>query len=323
MAKFLYIGDPHVTVDELPDCQNLLGLIEQTATAHEVDAIVFLGDQYHSHAIVHLDVMEFWHRAFDILTKDCEVICLVGNHDRPGGEESTAHAMLAHRNVYAVADQPLYKYGINFVPWCRTEKEFLEKAERNPGGTLVCHQTFQGAYFENGFYAPEGFNSNLIKKAVISGHIHSPQSFGNVWYPGAPRWRTLSDANTDRAIWVVEHDKDGNIISKTPIDTGNHCRQIRHAADTPENQVSLPLDPKHDWRIDIEGPADYISQRKSALSGPGVRIRTFETQSQAPKVKESEGIGKAFESYIDNFVPRNGTDPGILRVMVSERIGNV
>ena len=45
--RVLYVGDPHVTVSEMADGWALIELVNRTASEHEVDAVVFLGDQYH------------------------------------------------------------------------------------------------------------------------------------------------------------------------------------------------------------------------------------------------------------------------------------
>jgi len=49
----------------------------------------------------------------------------------------------------------------------------------------LCHQTFDGAKFSEGFYTTDGIDSSLIKTdLIISGHIHIEQRWANVYYPG-------------------------------------------------------------------------------------------------------------------------------------------
>ena len=56
--RLLIVGDPHVTVEELGDCQGLMALIDQTLEADPtIDHVVFLGDLHHNHRLIDVDVM--------------------------------------------------------------------------------------------------------------------------------------------------------------------------------------------------------------------------------------------------------------------------
>jgi hypothetical protein len=109
--------------------------------------------------------------------------------------------MMVHTNIMVVDEPRVVLPGILFVPYVHDPAEFVQICQQYPEAkTVVCHQTFAGSYFENGFLTPDGVEPNLLpQEQVISGHVHSPQRIGKVWYPGAPRWRTVSDANTERA----------------------------------------------------------------------------------------------------------------------------
>lgn len=332
MPKVLYIGDPHATKDDLDDCHALIQLAIHTVKAEDVEYVVFLGDQYHNHAIIHVEVMGFWMASLEAFSRltNAKVVSLVGNHDRPGTEGALVHAMMAHKRQCQVVDEPNNTLlpGILFVPYMARPEDFVEVCKQHalsPRGVLmqtaVCHQTFNGVIFDNGFEPSDGVDPNLLpQKQVISGHIHKPQENGKVWYPGAPRWRTLSDANVERAIWVVQHDDHGKIQDRKAYSTGAVCRQIRHLVDTPENPIQAVLDPRHRWQVDIRGPSDYVEHRKAELSGPGIRIRTFKTVVRQAKVRESDGMSKAFGMFLDKFQPPGGTDKSRLKQMVEARV---
>jgi hypothetical protein len=119
---------------------------------------------------------------------------------------------------------------------------------------------------------------------------------------------------------LVQHNEDGTIQEKQAYSTGGVCRQIRHVVDTPEAPVSTSLDPKHRWQIDIRGPSDYVERRKAELAGPGVRIRAFKTSVRNVKVRESDGVPKAFGSYLEKFVPPYGTERQVLEQLAQERV---
>ncbi len=321
MRRLLFIGDVHAVPAELADCQALIDYILLTAKEQNAEAF-FLGDQYHSHQIIRSEVMNFWRASFKAFrASGVPVSALVGNHDI-SGEGNSIHAMAAHEEQITVIDRPAVTGNVLFLPYYPDKAAFVAACRADPTRMVVCHETFMGAQFENGMYAPDGVEpADLPQEEVLSGHIHKPSAFGKVTYIGAPRWRSLSDANEQRAIWLYTFDDDGNVVEKVPFDTGKVCRQIRYAEVTPENPFNLVPDPSVDWRIDIRGPADFVQAQKEALQIPGAKIRTFKTDTKKVVVRESEGIPAALRSFLGKYNPRHGTSKETLATMIRERLG--
>lgn len=341
MVRILLVGDPHATPSELPDCERLLARILEVRKLEDVRHVFFLGDMYHTHALVHLEVLQFWRKAFsEIYEAGAETTLLMGNHDRPGDAASTTHALLAHVDQPGVhvIDRPqrLTWIGPDLVaiPYQADAEVFVAMAKELGGETLFAHQTFQGAQYENGFYCPEGVEAaQLPQSLVISGHVHKPQRVGKVWYPGAPRWRSIDDANIERHMVVAEFAVAGNYGTVGRVDlhpTG--CRKIVHARheggfDREVHMVwdadagKMVLDPEIDFRLDFVGKSTDLSEFQDKYAGPGVKIRVFTTDTGASiKVRESEGIDKAFGGFLDGYRPRDGTPLEILRTLATQRL---
>lgn len=155
-------------------------------------------------------------------------------------------------------------------------------------------------------------------KVTITGNC--PQSFGKVTYVGSPRWRTLSDANIDKAVVLYTFGDEGEVLETKSFDTSGHCRKIVALTDTPDKPLSLEMSPNTDYRIDIKGPKDWIEKRKVELAGVGIRIRTFCTEKSTPKVRESEGISVAFQKYLETYVGKHGTPSEVLSSLAKERL---
>jgi len=330
MTKILYVGDYHARTNDLEECKALGDYIVKVFNEEKCSRVVFLGDQFHTHLTVNLEVMRFWFDLFGKLDGGRDpymlhkVIALVGNHDkRVGTDIVDTHSMMPFGDTVLIVSRPTYiANGIAAMPHYTSHEDFVKAAnELNGIETLICHQTFDGSKYENGFYAPDGIDSNLLKQgAIISGHIHAQQEVGKVWYPGSPRWLTLGDANEEKAIWVVTHDDNGRIVERTPYDTSTVCTRILLLEDTPEAPVEVP-EGKALVTVDVRGPAEYIAQRKEELAAKGVtRIRTFPTRERKVIVRESDGISVAFQKYINGFKPRNGTDIESLFALVRERV---
>lgn len=315
MRKVLYVGDPHVVPEELDDCEALMGFVERTAIEVDADETCILGDLHNTHNIIRAEVLAFWRR----WARGKRLI--IGNHDY-AGEGLLIHALQAYEEIATVVDRPTMVGGVLYLPYYADRERFVADCSAHPCTFLVCHQTFDGSLYENGFYASDGVDAaRLPQKEILSGHIHTPQTFGKVTYIGAPRWRSLSDANVSRSIWLYTFDDDGNAVEKVSFDTGAVCRQIRYVIDTPDDPFEGVLDPRHDWRVDVKGPAEYVQARKEALSGPGVKLRTFKTDTTKVAVRESEGIVPAFRGYLQAYSPKHGTSTDRLGQMATERLG--
>jgi DNA repair exonuclease SbcCD nuclease subunit len=324
MSRYLFVGDPHITPNDLDDAEALAGLVIDTAVQAGAD-IVLLGDLYHTHGVVYATVQLFWWTFFENCKKaGVRVIAIKGNHDADNVVGSRVTSLLTHYyQGECVLYQPHVENGLLFCPYT-TGDQLVKWSEEHPEcGTLVCHQTFDGSRYENGFFAGDGVDPNLIKqKAIISGHIHTPQEFFKVSYIGAPRWRTLGDANVDRAIWILDFDASGNLMKRTPIDTGTVCRRIIQVEDTPARPFDVNARPaaKDVLHVEIRGSQAWIDERKPLFEG-WARVRGVKTDSRVQvKVKESEGVGVAFEKYANVFQPRHGTDRDILKQMVKDRL---
>lgn len=321
--KILYCGDPHVVPSELEDCRQLIKLIQSILLDCPDALVCFLGDQHHTHGLVHLPVMNFWRQAFESLGGAERCIALVGNHDKEvwTGPDSPENVMEAYRDVCRIVVPKMILGGITFVSHTPSNEEFVSLA--GSGTTLVCHQSLDGCTYENGTPIRDGVNVKLLNfSQIISGHIHAPQTVGKVWYPGAPRWRTLADARTlERFVWLVDHAADGTIIDSQSFSTLGHCRPIRQIVDTPDCPIPEFINGNTDWRIEIRGPIDYVTQRRKELAGVGRKIKTFIIGSTAVMVKESEGLDQSFKGYFDNFTPAFGTTKDRLSELIKDRLG--
>lgn len=323
MAKWLLIGDPHAVADELDDMRALVDGIVATVRAEEPDNVLFLGDQFHNHAIIHVEVMAFWRDAFKRLAAlGPDVYCLVGNHDMPGDASSAVHSMMACEGTgVRIVDNLTRVDGCLLIPYRHTAQDFLNDLASAPHEKVVfCHQTFDGSRYENGMFAPDGISlAGFEDRTFISGHIHTPQRFANVMYVGAPRWRSLSDVGVERALFLLDI-VNGQVGASKTFDTAQWCQKLVRVEDRQEAPLDLEINPRWRYIVDIHGDASYISIRKARWAG--CRVRTFKTQTSTKQVSESMGINKAIQVFMDTYKPKYGTDVDTLRAMVNQRLSN-
>lgn len=264
MGKTLMVGDPHAQVGDLPDAEALMRFVAQTAKDRGVDKIEIFGDLFHTHNVIRLEVYKFWAHHLRELAQVAKTIVIAGNHDQPGDLESewqmNALQMLEnlHPNLHVVSST-LVDGDTLYVAHTSSKERFAQAISAKSTATrLACHQTFYGATYENGMYAPEGIDPGIVAdfKQVDSGHIHKKQTFANIRYIGTPRWMSLSDANEDKGIYVGEEF----------ISSADACTKI--VSLTISEGDELPVLPKGaKVFVELVGPSRWISETSKKIKG--------------------------------------------------------
>lgn len=281
----LYIGDPHVKISNLESWEKLIDFIEIQAKINHVSKIVFLGDLFNDHSVVRLEVAHFWKNTINRLKCQYDLHILCGNHDMVMGSSEhsglTAISLLEKLYEYnvIVINNPTIVDNIGYIPYIHDEEEFLKAAkdlyEQGATKMLIAHQTFNGAEYDNGFYAPNGIDLNSVpQKAIISGHIHKHQEFGKCLYLGTSTWETRSDANQDKGIWLCSHQEDGTLLSKKMIPTKGVVTSIVEAK-IKEGDV-LPAVPNGcKFYVELIGTTEWIKKTKEHYRGSAAIKSTY------------------------------------------------
>lgn len=332
-SKVLYIGDVHATLGELEECKALLGWVDSIVSDTKPDSVVFLGDQLNDFDVLSIRTIGFWREWLGKLGGKTLVYLLVGNHDRIGPRDRTeANAMATFDSIQGVVvvDRPtMISNGILAIPYADSPEQFLSFVATDSDQevkTLICHQAFNGAKYDNGFFVKDGVPMETIPPSagVISGHIHKPAAFGSIWYPGSPRWRTMNDVNVDRHIYLVTHDESGGVSYKTAIPTDEICRRIwrfDESQDAPLDPSALSkVRPQDKVVVFVSGSPSFVRSRCSEIRTLGHEARPCVTQGAQVAVRESCGVDDAFGKFIEAYKPLRCTPVEKLKEMVSERI---
>jgi Calcineurin-like phosphoesterase len=306
-VKILRIGDPHFKPGNIEECESLMHFISDTISELRPDKIEILGDLFHTHAVVRLEVLEFWDGWIDtLLSYEKDLYILIGNHDRMTTDEHSYSALHMFRHIrnkhLKLIMNPRVDGIFGYVSWYNNPDTFVEVANacaKEGAKVLVCHQTFDGSKYENGFFAPDGIDAKRINiPLIISGHIHTAQDIEKdgqrIIYCGTPKWDTASDANLNKGVWLYEHDDNtGSIISKKLISTESVVKPILEftwAEGTP-----MPAIPgKADVTIELLGTSSWIDKMKGELKGR-VAIRSKPTDRG---IKKERQAGKSFPRFV-------------------------
>ena len=310
--KYIYVGDPHVTQNNIKESENLLNFIKNTAIQNKVNNIIILGDLFDTHGVIRSEVLNFWDRWLRELSKQFKVTILVGNHDMILGDSEYAGASplncLRQKYHYTlnIVDNPIIIDRIGFISFTDSKSDFLNKSSylRDNGATLlIAHQTFIGAEYESGFPAEDGIDIDSVpQEAIISGHIHKSQQIGKVFYPGAPRWLKSTDADTDKGIWLFEHNKENPAIYiKTFISTRDIVTPIiKIVFKEGDPEPVLPNNAK--VALELIGESSWIAKMRKQYKGKA-SIRAIPSDRKAASVDKSKLVD--IEQFLAGYVKPN------------------
>jgi len=308
MLKVLRVGDPHVRPSNIQESEKLLAFIADQAIKNGVQRIEILGDLMHTHAVIRVEALEFWNDWLDTLADICQTVVLVGNHDMKSNADGDSHALSVfnnnkkHKNLTIVSHTYLDN-GIGYIAYKHDKEDFIHTANSlvdQGAKCIVGHTTYEGSRFENGFYAPDGVDPELVNcQLLISGHVHARQRFvtsksQQVIYPGTARWDTASDANQPKGLWLVEHGDNAEILNEQFIDTSEVCEPIISVS-LKEGEELPEFAPNARVSVELVGSSDWISKQKSKLKGK-FSLKAKITDKKGP----TRRTGSSLEDYIKN-----------------------
>lgn len=267
--KTLRVGDPHITVRNLDEAERLLSFIYEMAVLHDVSNIEFLGDLMHTHAVLRVEVVDFWTRHLTKMGQVFTVLVLVGNHDQPGSREK--EQQMNGLNIFnsikgvQVINRPMCFNKIAYIPYMSDKEAFVSSAKEmyDNGATeiLVAHQNFTVSLYS------DLIDPALIpQKAIITGHIHEQKQVGKVFQVGTPKWDTLTDANEPKGIWIYKHNIQGVADDKQFISTAHVVTPINKVT-LNEGETEVTLDPNAKNYLELVGSSAWILQKKKEYKG--------------------------------------------------------
>lgn len=304
--RILRLGDPHAKPSNLVELDALMQFTIDKYKEFKADRLEILGDLYDTHDILRLSVQKFWHGWMKKFHRDkINTVILVGNHDQNGdySDNYSALDVFEHYNHYIqIIMEPKSIGPIGYMPYIHNNERFAREANLLANvencSVLVSHTTYQGSKYDNGMYAPDGVDPDLLSPKfihLISGHVHTEQEFGRVWYPGTARWMSKSCANKKKGIWLVEHDDiTGQILSKEFISTESVCTPIVSLTwKEGEEKPTIPQNAKVD--IELIGSSNWISKEKFAFTGlASISSKTTDAKNKGKERKS----GKSLQEFL-------------------------
>lgn len=181
--KILVVGDKHLSINRFELSLKYLAWLESIIITNNYDAIVYLGDDMNTHAILRSELLNEYKAHIQRITQRCLIYYIVGNHDCYKSNSMKYHAFQTLKDIhnFYVIDEVTHFDDITFVPYLYDHTQFPTQTAR----ICFAHQTFLGADF--GYIRPEvGVMAEAVSAdIIISGHVHKRQTVGKVVYPGS------------------------------------------------------------------------------------------------------------------------------------------
>jgi DNA repair exonuclease SbcCD nuclease subunit len=300
--KVLFFGDPHIQISNLEESHKLLQFVLDQSK--NVDRLVILGDLFHNHANVRVEVQHFWSKWFHKLDKEVETFVLVGNHDQIGNYSTTISSLsifnqIEYNRVYFIHSPIHYDNIFGFMSYINDKQEFIKEANRlvdEGAKVLVVHQDIDGAQYENGFYCANGVKQEELNcDLIIGGHIHKRSRFGKVILPGTARWLTAADKNEPKGLWLAEFNDEGKIVQEEFLDTSHVCTPI-YAYEYKEGGEEPVIPVGSRSSVELIGSSEWVSKQKVKFKGKA-SISTKITDKEKPKNRKT---GNSLQHFITN-----------------------
>lgn len=299
--KIALIGDPHAKLNSLSDLSVINQYIISLKKEGKIQKAIFLGDLFDTHSVMRIEIWNFWKQQISLLLEHFspeDIAIISGNHDKPGSyEKENLSAIATLNSVVLVYDAPFVWNSITLVPFYSKESDFIDACKNTQvmgsyTKYLVCHQTFNGAKYDNGMYAPDGFDYTLIPhEKIISGHIHTTMEFDKVFYPGTARWESASDANKEKGIYVLDTNTDTYDFYPT-----NGIVMPMYSIEIKENEEIPELLENAKYAIHLIGTSKWISKIKPKFKN--MKVKTTYTDSL---LKRSAYKHENFADYLDKI----------------------
>lgn len=327
--RLLAVGDPHAQESNAEDTDNLFSFVKKIAIQHKVEQIHLFGDLYHDHGISKALVQEQLHRNLESLSRVAPVYLNNGNHD---ATSDMAHSCITVHSsieqVHVILQPTSVSDFLGILPYTKHAKDFLAQVDRlkeqNPKLKIVfCHQDWQGAEYENGFFAPGGIDPKEIENRGLkaySGHIHKSSLMGSVRLIGAPRWLTKSDAGQDRGVWLLEFSAEGAVLKETFFSAKNHCSVVR-SVELSTGFATIPEFKANDkvWITGTDLTDEEVSRLKQLYKNPVIRHQKTRTELAPKAVSETLGVTNSLKALAASYFSQN---PQIDRNLITEELKN-
>lgn len=294
MSKILCVGDIHLSHTRLNLCEQVLNWIAEVIRDLKPDGVVYLGDEFDTHAVIRAECLGIWTNHLNKTLKYCPTYWLLGNHAMYKPNDSKYNALIPFMGwkmrYLNIVTSSTEIDGFGFVPYLCHGQTWEDETKDFKSDIVFTHNTFVGADF--GFkLATEGVSqAEIAQSLVISGHIHKRQiltyneSGCSVCYPGTPYSWSGHDVDEKKGLMLFDSETRQFEFIESPFPMWRRLEVDLTSC----NEILVPDTIKYN---------DHL-----LLSIKGLRsdVRTFLSSSHLKDLRESYSSVSVSTTFLDS-----------------------
>lgn len=186
-----------------------------TLRKYKIDTVIHMGDMFDNRKSTDYWSIDWVKRVILNPLKKYDVHVILGNHDifyKNTTKINSPVLLLSDYKNIKVYDKPstVQVGGLDmlFVPWITPdeEPETLQAIQNTPAKVCLGHLELNGFYVNKGTFQQHGRDKSIFGKfdRVFSGHYHTRNDDGTIFYLGNPYQLYWSDYNDQRGFTIFD-----------------------------------------------------------------------------------------------------------------------
>lgn len=319
MINILFIGDPHIKSDNIPESDILINEVVNKIRELRPKICIIGGDLMHYHEKVYTVPLNKSYEFVRRCAAEVPTYILVGNHDMINNQQflTENHWMngmktwkedvkvvdkveYLHIDGYKIVLCP-YVYPGRFVEALETIKDKIDWKEAD---CIFAHQEFKGCKM-GAIVSVDGDSWEKDNPQVVSGHIHSRQRpQPNIFYPGSSQ--QIAFGESDKSI-VANVIISGEGLQTEEIELNLPKKKIISVDISKIDNIKLKEDSNEKVRLTITGDYDEFktfkkTEQHKKLIEKGIKVVFRHKKNKNPEVKEELKDVTDFSNILNNLV---------------------
>lgn len=324
-SKTIVIGDLHLDKNNLDVAEKFFDFLDSRLSEEEAEfsniRLVFLGDNYHTKAIIRSEAQNFLIENLQSILKKHKTVdkiyIIVGNHDY-NNMSCEEHALTPLKTIdlnrLIVVDHPIEDKEFLLLPYYNSKEQFIKVLKDHLSSAckyVFCHQGVEGFDYGNGILDRDGVSvKDLVNHNVdfIIGHYHKQQKVGNIFYLGTPFSHSFGEANQLKGILEITNDKQEFLITNEFIPCHYKLKFSDDGFDKPSKQVLKYISEDDFVECQISCTKEFaknFSKEKFIESALKVDIKNLRLKfniidsNKSVRLDENQSMEVIFQKYLE------------------------
>lgn len=321
--KIIAVGDPHFQINNIKEVQIFIESFIEFLKKEDPDICILLGDILHTHERLHTIPLNEAYNFVDRCRQICPTYVIVGNHDMINNQvfltdKHWMNGMKEWENVTIVDDVHHLRIKnrhfvlVPYVPPGRFEEALNTGEDWKNTDCIFAHQEFYGCKM-GAIESKEGDKWSEDYPPVVSGHIHSNQTIGNVYYCGSAMQHAFGESERNIIPVLTWTDTDTKMYKLREEDLNMPRKKIIRLKPTQIENYDIK-DTVHKEKLTVKADLEWFkafkkTQKYKDIINSGRRV-VFkpDTNLNINTEEYSDTKERSFTKIIDDLVTKENNE---------------